>query len=272
MKPCRSSHEHTYNCFHIVHVHDLPAYIVDIISCIDGWLYPTTCGAQNCDAPIERCVDICEPSTDACCPADGDALSEMVEACLLEDSSGDCTTYNDSMGCGSIGSWNVSNVEDFSYLFAYTPDFDADIGAWNTTSATDMSWMFYQAQSFNQDIGRWNTERVRTINGMFYRAEAFDRDIRAWDVSNVSDMSYMFAQSIFNQDISGWDTSGAYDMSYMFLEATSFNQDLACWDLSRAVAVYDMFEGAYSSTCEVFGDGSAASPYGIDCGTDRACD
>jgi len=244
----------------------------EAITCVDGFLYPTLCGDDNCDLPLDRCVEACDPSRDACCPGDEEALSEMVDACLRDDSTGHCTAYTESIGCGPIDTWNVSNVTDFSYLFAYASDFDADIRAWNTASATDMSWMFYQATAFNQDIGSWNTENVRSLNGMFNSAESFDRDIGDWNVSSAYDMSYMFTQSPFNQDIGGWDMSSVYDVSYMFWRASSFTQDIGCWDLSNVMFAYDMFLEASSSTCELSGDGSSTTPYVIDCRGDTICD
>ena len=38
-----------------------------------------------------------------------------------------------------LDNWLVSNVEDFSYMFAYAEQFDAPIGNWDTASATNVS-------------------------------------------------------------------------------------------------------------------------------------
>ena len=56
---------------------------------------------------------------------------------------------------GDIGSWDVSNVSNFSYMFLGTT-FNQDIGSWDVSSGTDFSNMFFDASAFNQDIGSWD--------------------------------------------------------------------------------------------------------------------
>ena len=34
----------------------------DALTCVDGLLYPSTCGPDNCDEPIDECDDECDPS------------------------------------------------------------------------------------------------------------------------------------------------------------------------------------------------------------------
>ena len=43
---------------------------------------------------------------------------------------------------GPIASWDVSAVEDMSYLFDDLQQFNADISSWDTSSVTDMTDMF----------------------------------------------------------------------------------------------------------------------------------
>ena len=59
-----------------------------------------------------------------------------------------------------IGRWDVSQVEDFSRVFADCRTFNEDIGAWSTTRATDMRIMFSGAISFNQPIADWNLSLI----------------------------------------------------------------------------------------------------------------
>jgi hypothetical protein len=34
----------------------------DALTCVDGALYPSTCGPDNCDEPIGRCDEKCDPN------------------------------------------------------------------------------------------------------------------------------------------------------------------------------------------------------------------
>ena len=71
----------------------------------------------------------------------------------------------------TIGSWDVSRIQNFSRLFdAFGPNarnplavsFNDDISQWETSSATDFSFMFQGCKAFNQDISRWQTHNVVT--------------------------------------------------------------------------------------------------------------
>eukprot|EP00978_Attheya_sp_CCMP212_P040367 scaffold219610_cov41-Attheya_sp.AAC.1 len=56
-----------------------------------------------------------------------------------------------------IDRWNVSNVEDFSYIFYFAESFNEYIGSWDVSRASSTANMFTAATNFNQDISSWNT-------------------------------------------------------------------------------------------------------------------
>ena len=170
-----------------------------------------------------------------------------------------------------IGSWDVSNVVDMSFMFYSAKSFNQDIsrwdvssvanmrgqffcaqsfnkniGPWNVSSVTNMNRMFLKADSFNQDIGSWNVSSVKDMGAMFYNNPSFNQNIGGWDVSGVEDMNQMFGiwnrESSFNQDISNWDVSNVKYMYGMFLNNTSFNQDIGSWDVSNVLQMHRMFE------------------------------
>jgi len=144
-----------------------------------------------------------------------------------------------------ISHWDMSNVQNLNYMFAYASMFNQDIGSWDVSNATSMSDMFIGATSFNQDIGGWDVSNVTDMRGMFKEATSFNQDISSWDVSNVTDMYGMFEKATnFNQDIGSWDVSNVTDMHGMFKEATNFNQDISSWDVSNATDMHDMFKEA----------------------------
>ncbi|QVK06981.1 BspA family leucine-rich repeat surface protein [Mycoplasma mycoides] len=135
-----------------------------------------------------------------------------------------------------ISNWNTSNVINMNGMFFGAKNFDEPISNWDVSNVTDMSFMFFRATSFNQDISNWNTSNVINMNGMFFGAKNFDEPISNWDVSNVTDMSNMFFEAKnFNQPIGRWNTSNVTDMDSMFYGAERFNQPLNKWDVSKVI-------------------------------------
>ena len=138
---------------------------------------------------------------------------------------------------GDISEWDVSNVEDMHYKFAYSI-FNNDISNWDVSNVNDMSNMFIDSE-FNQDISEWDVSNVEDMAYMFAYS-VFNNDISIWDVSNVTDMANMFIDTVFNQDISRWDVSNVKYMAYMFCQS-KFNQDISNWDVSNVENMERMF-------------------------------
>ncbi len=164
-------------------------------------------------------------------------------------------TSTKGMFCGSdkaipngeffLNKWDMSYVEDMSYMFFGNKDFNQDIGNWNTSSVKDMNNMFKNAQAFAQDIGNWDTSSVKDMHNMFYGDTFFNQDIGNWNTSSVKDMRYMFYDDkYFNQDIGKWDTSSVTNMSHMFENASAFNQDIGNWNTMKVTNMSYMFENA----------------------------
>ena len=168
-------------------------------------------------------------------PANGE-LAAAVNRCLDLDATGN--TCPDEYG--PMGTWDVSQVIDFSYLFQQKSQFNANIGNWDTSSVKSMYAMFYKASSFNQNIGAWHTSSVTDMSYMFDKASSFKQNIGGWNTSSVTDMSHMFYLTTFNQNIGAWDTSSVTDMAYMFRESP-FNQNIGGWNTSKVTNMYKMF-------------------------------
>jgi surface protein len=130
-----------------------------------------------------------------------------------------------------MGTWCVSYVQDFSYLFGWKPEgeeggnpfhntFNEDISGWNVTGATNMGHMFFFARAFNQDVSKWDVSSVTNMDSMFYENLVFNQDdISSWDVSSVSNMQRMFFYShAFSQDLCPWGPTldDAVDVTNMF--------------------------------------------------------
>ena len=81
--------------------------------------------------------------------------------------------------------------------------FNQDIAKWDVSNVTDMSYMFAYASAFNQDIGDWNVAKVGPVNssgfggmgGMFNSASVFNQDLTKWCVSNQTEEPNNFSKS-----------------------------------------------------------------------------
>jgi surface protein len=61
--------------------------------------------------------------------------------------------------------------------------FNGDISEWDVSNVQDMSYMFESSQ-FNGDISRWDVSNVTNLSQMLYNRK-FQDNISEWDVSNV---------------------------------------------------------------------------------------
>jgi surface protein len=166
-----------------------------------------------------------------------------------------------------MGTWCVSGIQDFSWLFTGLngrtidslggkgePDlhptrgsFDEDISAWDVSSATDMTFMFGFAETFNQDLSTWSTSKVKNMFAMFADTLSFNGDLSLWNVAKVSTMGSMFFNATsFDRDLKLWDTSNVEVMIYMFYGASSFNKDLSAWNVTKVSGMEGMFNQAGS--------------------------
>jgi surface protein len=97
------------------------------------------------------------------------------QVCSPEDAEEIATTYG-----WPINKWDVSNVQDFSHIFATNQGFNEDIGSWNVSNATSMIAMFFMAKAFNQDISSWDVSNVRKMLYMFVDTGSFNQDLSSW--------------------------------------------------------------------------------------------
>ena len=146
----------------------------------------------------------------------------------------------------NLNNWNVSKVKHMSFMFYYCNDFNQPLDKWDVSNVEDMFRMFDNCKKFNQPLNNWNVSNVTNMSGMFQVAESFNQPLDKWDVSKVTTMRAMFNYAkAFNQDISNWDVSKVEDMGYMFSICVNFNQPLNDWDVSKVKTMEGMFRSAF---------------------------
>lgn len=104
--------------------------------------------------------------------------------------------------------WDVSKVNDMSYMFSSCTALDGDkLINWKTDSLVDAGSMF-SSTKFNSDISGWNTSKLQNVVNMFAYATAFNQDISGWNTQSLRNIDLMMRDNkVFNQDLSGWDVS-----------------------------------------------------------------
>ncbi|SUW08371.1 lipoprotein [Brachyspira pilosicoli] len=146
----------------------------------------------------------------------------------------------------NLNNWNVSKVKHMSFMFYYCNDFNQPLDKWDVSNVEDMFRMFDNCKKFNQPLNNWNVSNVTNMSGMFQVAESFNQPLDKWDVSNVTTMRAMFNYAkAFNQDISNWNVSKVEDMGYMFSICVNFNQSLNDLDVSKVKTMEGMFRSAF---------------------------
>jgi surface protein len=122
-------------------------------------------------------------------------------------------------GSPSINNWNTVSVTDMSYMFYSQTLFNQPIDGWNVSNVQNMTFMFRNT-TFNQPLSGWNVSNVTNMSVMF-RSSSFNQPIGNWNVSKVTNMAQMFdfgAQ--FNQDIGNWNISGVTGFVFFMANKT----------------------------------------------------
>ena len=111
---------------------------------------------------------------------------------------------------------DTSEITDMSKLFINCK-YNFDISEWDVSNVENTSYMFYYCNNFDCDLSNWDVSNVTDMNSMFGFCNKFDCDLSNWDVSNVTGMYYMFGHcKQFDCDLSHWNTSKVKDMKNMF--------------------------------------------------------
>ena len=172
---------------------------------------------------------------------------------------------------GSIGDWDISNINNITFLFNGANSFNVDISKWDTSSCNNFYYLFNNAASFNQDISTkyvtandsptgsaywaWNTSAVGNIQNAFSSTSSFapasgsNPGIYNWNTSSITNMKFAFTSSSYSKPLNttliqagssptgssyvAWDVSNVTNFESMFNSST-FNSDISKWKLKSA--------------------------------------
>ena len=91
---------------------------------------------------------------------------------------------------------------------------EEDISGWDVSNVQDMSWMFYKASSFTGNLSSWDVSSVQDMHRMCNGATSFNSDIGSWIISNETVLTSTFlGASSFNQDLCEWRDKFPYASS-----------------------------------------------------------
>jgi surface protein len=159
----------------------------------------------------------------------------------LSDCFVDCTNLNSP----NLSIWDVSNVENMSFMLNACEIFDQPLNTWKTSNVTNMAGMFSVCSVFNQPLNDWDVSNVKNMSFMFSFTNIFNQPLDKWNVSKVENMSSMFSTVLaFNQSLNTWNTINVENMFDMFYGSTSFNGSVNEWNVSKVTNMARMFYGA----------------------------
>ena len=159
-------------------------------------------------------------------------------------------SYCDKFEGKGLETWDVSKVENMSYMFIDCILFNADLSLWGNKLSTvkTMRGMFYNCSMFEgKGLENWDVRKVENISSMFFNCKVFEgRCLENWNVSKVENMRYMFCNCVmFNADLSFWGNKlgKVENMGSMFLGCESFEgRGLEKWYVSNVTNMSEMFE------------------------------
>lgn len=150
--------------------------------------------------------------------------------------------YGMFMGHSSIGdnhinslealrNWDVSNVEDMSYLFQRNVDISdlSPIENWDVSNVKKMRGMFLGNTSLTNasPLSKWKVTSLQDIMAMFQLINVINLNgIDKWNISNITDIKGLVQndKNLEEADLSLFDLSNVTDASTIFKGATNLQR------------------------------------------------
>ncbi len=92
---------------------------------------------------------------------------------------------------------SIENITDLHNLFVFSKRKNfSGISSWDVSHVENMSFMFMRVNNFNEDISGWTPRQLKNASHMFYHASSFNANLESWQLSGDTDMTSMFIGSM----------------------------------------------------------------------------
>lgn len=144
-----------------------------------------------------------------------------------------------------VNSWDVSQVEDAGYCFAYATNFDREVN-WDAPKLLSINNLLMGTAKFNKDI-TIRSAKPTNISFMLNGAASFNSKLNI-DTSECDNFSNMLAGAKkFNQPLTNFNFGKAVFLNNFLLGAASFNQTVEFGNTPNLVEAYYLFaESAFN--------------------------
>lgn len=177
-----------------------------------------------------------------------------------------------------IGTWSVSQIARFNFLFsptnrsdsvrtsnlsiseeaiAYATSFSDDLGSWDMSGARQLEQMFSGMQNISSALGiqDWDVSNTKYMRGLFkdtHWAQEDPLNLSSWNTSQVRTFNHFFQYSnVQKAGIANWNTSSLLSLWEFAEGATEFNEDIGNWNVERITSMASAFEGASSFNADL---------------------
>jgi len=264
-----------YNQPDVTHTYAVAGtYTLEITGTLTGWSFngggdklkvlninswgPIVIGAVGDTGCFSGCANL-TISSDA-----GSPVSPTATTSLASCFSG-CTSLNST----NVATWDMSAVQNISFMFFGCTAFNVDLSSWNTSAVQLMNNVFGSGSSFDNGgaLFSWTTDAVTNISGLFANCAVFNQRVVFLNLLQVTYASNMFAQcDLFNNgDVTNAGTkpldlpfgSALRTADVMFLNAISFNQSVSFGAPVNVESAVQMF-ACFVPGSSVFNNGDIA--------------
>lgn len=112
-----------------------------------------------------------------------------------------CTNFNQD-----LSKWKLSpKTKRLNSLFMQCLRFEGKgLENWDVSNVEDMTYMFQGCKVFKGDLSNWNTEKLMYAVHTFKGCKEFDGNIENWKTKNLRDISEMFSDSGITYNLASW--------------------------------------------------------------------
>ena len=154
-----------------------------------------------------------------------------IDTSLITDMNHLFSRISNKVGNIDVSDWDVSNVENMSFMFADCKKFNCNLQNWNTENVKNMSAMFYGCPNFNQTLENWDVSNVEDFEEMFEGCSKYDDNLSKWNVSKSQNLKRMFynCEKFTGKGLENWKPNTTYNFKDMFKNTKIKPQDLPKW-------------------------------------------